>query len=84
MRRLLLLGEKGLLHLCMAIPEGYMDETGCSFRALPDKTLAHTKTRKKGKDLHHFGIFCKCCWLRSVKAAPNVLRETRKYAKVLQ
>ena len=47
MRRLLLLGEKGLVHLCKAIPKGYMDETVCFFQALPDKTLAHTKKLAK-------------------------------------
>ena len=39
-------GERGLLHLCVCFfPKDIwnVDETGCFFRALPDKTLADSK-----------------------------------------
>ena len=68
MRILLLLGERGSLHLCVAILRriyGMRTKRVAFFQHCLTKLWLMQKSlqrRKKRKDSHYFGILCKCRW----------------------
>ena len=67
----------------------FLSEAKCNFSIVashvPQVSSVHKQMPEPTTDLRvHGSVFLKLLTLRLVKVAPNVLRMTRKYAKVLQ